>query len=370
MLPMLCLALAAPPNPDPSADFFDPAKPVRTVRIDVDKPNLEQLRKEPRKYVKMTLTSGDQKWTDVGVHLKGAAGSYRDWNDRPALTLNADKFNKKNTNFFGLDKFHFNNSVQDWLMLNEAVCSDLCNKNNVPAPRVGHAIVHLGERKMGLYVVKEGFDKQFLKRHFENADGNLYDGGFLQDIEANLELDLGKPCEWKDLRELVAAARETDHKKRLEKLDAILDLKRFYKFWAIEVLCGDWDGYCRNRNNYRLYRDPTTKKFVMFCHGKDQLFQNPGDAIVHGWNGLLARKLFDTDEGRKQYYAALNELCKKDFTKDALWKVIDAQSAKIKLAQESIQKGSSGGYGNELNAYKERVKQRVEFCTREAAKLK
>lgn len=370
MLPVLFLSMAVPPTPDPSADFFKPSTPAVNIRIDVDRANLDQLRREPRKHVKMTVTSGDKKWTDVAVHLKGAAGSYRDWNDKPALTLNIDKFNKKNDAFFGLDKFHLNNSVQDWLYLSEAVCSDLCLKNNVPAPRVGHAIVQLGDRKMGLYLVKEGFDKTFLKRHFDDAGGNLYDGGFLMDVDANLELDMGTACDWKDLKALAAAARETDQKKRLELLDKLLDLKRFYAFWAIEVLCCDWDGYTRNRNNYRLYKDPKTGKFVFFCHGKDQLFQNPGDGLVHGWGGLIARRLFETEEGRKQYYATLNALLKKDFTVPELNRTIDAQAARVKAALNAFQKGSGDNYMNEVKNYKDRVKQRVDFCLKEAPKLK
>ena len=50
-----------------------------------------------------------------------------------------------------------------------------------------HAIVEIAERKMGLYVVKEGFDTYFLKRHFGTAAGTLYDGGFLQEIDQKLK---------------------------------------------------------------------------------------------------------------------------------------------------------------------------------------
>src|SRR5215217_4664214 len=88
---------------DPSDELFKPTGPVPKFEITVDKANLDQLRREPRKYVRCTLKVGDKTYKDVGIHLKGAAGSYRDWNDRPALTVNMDKFTKGQS-FMGLNK--------------------------------------------------------------------------------------------------------------------------------------------------------------------------------------------------------------------------------------------------------------------------
>ena len=74
----------------------------------------------------------------VALKLKGAAGSFREWDDRPALTLNMHKFNKGGT-FHGLVKFHLNNSVQDETYLHELLCSELFRRAGIPAPRVTRA---------------------------------------------------------------------------------------------------------------------------------------------------------------------------------------------------------------------------------------
>src|SRR6185436_20169429 len=93
----------------------------------------------------------------------------------------------------------------------EWICADLCRDAGVPAPRVTHARVWLNGRDLGLYVLKEGFDKPFLVRHFGSAAGNLYDGGFCADLDSNLEKDSGNgPDDHSDLRALVAACREAD----------------------------------------------------------------------------------------------------------------------------------------------------------------
>ena len=91
--------------------------------------------------------------------------------------------------------------------------------------RAAHAKVELNGRNLGLYVLVEGYNKQFLKRYFKNPNGNLYDGGFLKDINQPLEKTSGEnPNDQSDLRVLAAAAREPDPAQRLARLDKVLDL--------------------------------------------------------------------------------------------------------------------------------------------------
>ena len=70
------------------------------------------------------IEEGGKTYENVGIHLKGAAGSFRGIDDRPALTLNFDKF-QKGQDYHDLDKIHLNNSVQDPSYLNELICSEL-----------------------------------------------------------------------------------------------------------------------------------------------------------------------------------------------------------------------------------------------------
>jgi spore coat protein CotH len=361
---LTCSPAAAQTPAERSDDFFSAKEPVPTLKIELEKGQLDLLKKDPRKYVRATIRNGTTVYRDVGLHLKGAAGSFRNWDDKPALTINSDKF-KKNQSFNGMDKFHLNNSVQDGSFFNELIASDLFNACKVPAPRCTHAIVELNGRKVGLYLVKEGFDQSFLARHFERTDGNLYDGGFLRDIDQELELDSGKPCEWADLNALTKACREHDHAKRLAAMDKHLDLDRFVAYWVIEVLTCDWDGYTRNRNNYRIYKDPKTEKFVFFAHGKDQLFGNTGDALIHGWGGLCARRLFETDAGRKRYTETLKSVFAKQFDIKTIDARIDALTPRVVKALESVNKDWARDFANEAKQEKARIKARIEWVKEE-----
>src|SRR5262249_22923107 len=156
---------------DESEKLFTGGK-VLQLSIELGPKELESLRKEPRKYVKCTLKEGETVYQDVGIHLKGGIGSFRKIDDKPALTLNMDKF-KKRQRFHGLDKFHLANSVQDPSYLSEFIGGELFRAAGVPASRITHAVVTINGKKRGLYYLKEGYDHQFLKRHFKNHRGNL-----------------------------------------------------------------------------------------------------------------------------------------------------------------------------------------------------
>ena len=259
--------------------FADPQ--IRKLKINISPPELERLREDNRRYVRCDLTeNGELIYKSVAIKLKGAAGSFREIDDRPALTLNMDRFNKRQT-FHALEKFHLNNSVQDESYLHELLCSELFRAAGQPAPRVTHARVWLNGRDVGVYVLKEAFDKRFLKRHFADATGNLYDGGFLQDLDVDLEKDAGDgPDDRSDLVALREACADSDRESRWERVGKLVDIDKFIDFMALELMTGHWDGYTQSNNNYRLYFDPSTGRAHFLAHGMDQVFGDAGFPIL------------------------------------------------------------------------------------------
>ena len=362
--------VAQPPKPHPSDDVFKPGT-VWKVKITADEAAVKSLRAAPRTYTKCTLQIGDTVLKDVGIHIKGAAGSSRGWDDKPALTLNLDKFVKKQE-FKGLDKFHLNNSVQDGSYMNEIMCSELARKMNLPTARAGHAIVELNGRKVGLYVLKEGYNKGFLKRYFPTAPGgNLYDGGFLQDINADLKLDSGDPMPKRtDLKALVKACQEPDAKKRFEAVGKLVDVDQFATNAALQLLACDWDGYMRNRNNYRVYFPPNGGKAVFIPHGMDQMFGNTNDVLWHGYGGMVAGALLNHPDGKKLTIAKMNEMFDKHMKLDDLQKRVDEWAKPTAEALKAVDKNAANGFLNEIKNYKERLRQRVEYVKRELPKVK
>ena len=76
----------------------------------------------------------------------------------------------------------------------------------VPASRCSHAFVEVNGRDLGLYVVKEAFSKDFLGYFYNNTDGDLWDGGFVREIDESTEKDVGDPTDKAAIPYATAAA--------------------------------------------------------------------------------------------------------------------------------------------------------------------
>ena len=359
--PMLCVALgfwawAAPilcaaEKGDASDELFTNAT-IRHVRIEISNEGMETLRrytwqnrgKLPRASVSATVREGQLFWTNVAIHLKGAYGSFRAVDEKPGLTLNFDKL-AEGQRFHGLQKISLNNSVQNPTYVSEQIARELHNRAGVPTPRVDYATVELNGKQLGLYVLVEGWNKQFLRRHFSNVKGNFYDFGGSHDIDkptvANFGID---PTNHTALAALVAATKEKNHAKRIAEMRKTLDMDRFLSMIAVDTLIWNWDGYANNKNNYRTFIDLEKNRVVLMPHGIDMTFSQPNAPIVSGRAGLICKALLETDEGRQMYLARLREVRTNLFNVPAILKRIDELSARIEpvlAKQEALSRQQS-----------------------------
>jgi spore coat protein H len=289
---------------------------VLRIKIEIPEPGLAILRKyhwqfgsqSEREDVQVTVREGQNVFTNVALHLKGAAGSFRDIDQNPALTLHFDRY-VPGQYFHGLGKLSLNNSVQDPTFVSEQLCRELFLAAGVPAPRATHAFVELNGRDLGLYVLIEGWDKQFLKRHFRKTGGNLYDGGFLKEVTDELTTNSGQtPKNQADRIALAQAAQEPNLTNRLARLDNVLDLDRFLTFIALDVMLWDWDGYAMNKNNWRLYHDLDKDRMVFMPHGMDQMFWKPDGSILPSMQGLVAKAALEIPALRTRYFDRMKSL--------------------------------------------------------------
>lgn len=342
----------------PGAELFRPG-PLRKFQVEVRGQELERLRRNDREYVRCSVRVGDEVVRDVGVHVKGAAGSRRGFDDRPALTLNFDKF-VPDQRFHGLEKLHLNNSVQDGSLLCENICGELFRRAGVPAPRANVVRMELNGRDLGLYVLREGFDKEFVKQYFPDAKGNLYDGGFLRDVDAELTKLFGnKSRAQPELKALVAATKEPDPAKRWQRLQELLEVERFISYCALQVMCWDWDGYPMNRNNYKLYWDRNSGKITFFPHGMDQMFGDPNGPIFPNFNGLVARAILQTPEGKRRYRERMSELLTDVFRVEAITNRIHAYAAPIRQTLAERDLNAARGYDGQVQRLCDLVRQRA-----------
>jgi spore coat protein CotH len=337
---------------------------VWRIRLEVASEDLKSLRNGPREYVHATLREGTNVLRDVALRLKGS-NSFRTVDDKPSFTINCDRFSA-DQRFHGLSKIHLNNSVEDPSYLNEKLGAELFYAAGLPVPRVAHALVELNGRRLGLYVLKEGFAREFLARHFQRTDGNLYEpqAGVAPDVTGAMLRNSGDgPGDHTDLRRL-AEASASDPALRWKALGEVLDTDRFLTFMAMEILSGHRDGYCLARNNYRVYCDPTSNRSVFLADGMDQLFGRADFPVEPHMAGVVAKAVLETQEGRREYRKRLALLFTNCFKVEALTNRLQTWTDAI---ASNLTRAEARTLRREVDDLCERIRQRVLYVRHQLA---
>ncbi len=303
-----------------------------------------------------TVTVDGETYSNVGVRKKGFLGSQSD--TKPALKLRFDKYVDDRSLGGVIQRMTLNNSIQDASMVNTCLTYQIFAAAGSPSPRCNFATVTVNGKNLGLYVHAEEIKKPFLTRHFNNAEGNLYEGtvsDFAPDFRGTLEKKTNEDAdEWSDIDALVAALQDPSDG-GLEALAKAVDLDRFLSFWATEVLVGHWDGYAGDRNNYHFYREPDGP-FVFIPWGVDDTFHlkddpNPFDNISEPPPSVLAlsaipNRLYNNADWRLKYVVRLKELLNTAWNEDELLASVDQMAAIVQqhaLPEAKVAAGEDTG---------------------------
>lgn len=354
-------------NSRAGSEVFSQTSGVRHLEIEISKEGMDALRKfsfrsreeDRRTNVAATVREGNQVWTNVSVHVKGALGSFRSIDSKPSLTLNFDKWVRGQT-FHGLEKISLNNSVQDSSYLNEKICRELYNAAGVPAPRADFASVALNGRRLGLFVLTEGWNKQFLRGHFPDVSGALFEPGLSRDVTGTWATNVGAASRsLAALKAVGEATRVTDHAERLERLRESIDLDGFITMTALDCLMWNWDGYAMNRNNYRMFHDAASERIVFLPHGVDQMFWKPNGPIMTGRSGAVAKSLLETEEGRDLFLKRVRELRRTVFDVKTITNRIAQETERLRLVVARDGVAAVAAHQSAVQLWRNRVVARV-----------
>jgi len=344
------------------------AGPILSLNLEIARDGMEALRKEPRRYVEGVLREGGTAHPGVAIKLKGADGSFRPVDEKPAFTLSFAKYEGA-TRFHGLKRLHLNNAREDSTFLRQLVCGEMARAAGVPASRCTHALVSLNGRKLGLYVLVEGYTQDFLAQFFAQTEGDLYEGGFCKDIDAELTKDEGDVKDFRIIEQLIAATREEDDAKRWKALQGALDVDRYASFLAMESLMGVGDGYDFFRNNYRIYHDPVTKRLAFILHGMDQPLGDVEFPIQKQPGSMVGQAFVGCAEGRKLYRQRVVELYKKVFATKNWPARVGAVAKKLCAAVEPVDGDLSRHLAGEAAELRQIVAERVKSIGRQVEEL-
>lgn len=261
---------------DEAAAFFAAAN-LPEIELVLSDAALDALAAAPCAYQRGTLKVGDTVLEQVGIRLKGM-GSFRDVAHKASFKVKTDEF-VAGQRLFGLRRLTLNNLIQDPTFVRERLGYRFMRAVGLPAPRCNNARLTVNGEYWGVYANVESIDDEFVESRFGTAAGNLYDTSsttyfvdLLPGSEPGFERETNREApDRSDLASLIAAANEPGGS-FVDRIAEVLDLDELLRLGAAQAILADWDGYFGARNNYKLYHDLASDRFVILPWGIDQTF--------------------------------------------------------------------------------------------------
>lgn len=301
-------------------------------------------------YVKAQIVVDGEKYTDVGLRFKGNS-SYRSSANslkRP-LKIDMDKFNKKQS-LHGRDKLNLSNAMLDTAFMKEKLAYGLYKSAGLATPGVGWANVTMtvaGKTvPLGIYVLIQQVDKQFLKHHF-GADSQ---DSLLMKPEVNEWENLGDTAEeyagydikygeenveqFKQFGELMKLIKDGSDSEFESEIGKRFDLPQLAGYLAATSLLSSLDSYVGAPHNYYLMLDKADGKMRLLpwdvnesfaAHTRGASLEQLVDwDIDRPWvaDRRLLERLFQTEDFPAMYRTVLTNLTK-EFTEEKLFPKIE-----------------------------------------------
>ena len=267
--------------------------------------------------------------------------------------------------FFGLEKLNLNANHNDPSLFRAAISWHILRQIDIPSTRTSFADLYINNNFMGVYVVTEHIDEEFIKKNYEKDFGNLYkclwpaplhylgDDPEAYKFESNgrraYDLKTNKfDDDYFDLAHFISVLNNTSNQDFVCEIERVFNVVDYLKILALDVLIGNWDGYAGNKNNYYLYHDPLTDLFNYIPYDLDNTWgitwgnynwenENPYNWASYMSFGNEYRPLYDrllaVQEYRNLFTYYLIKIIDNWFNEEF---VIDYISSRQPLLSESI----------------------------------
>lgn len=301
--------------------------------------------------VPATFVIGSSIFDKVAIRYKGN-GTFLSSRDSLKRSFKIDLNDiVKGQKLVGLSQINLHNSVRDPSHMNEPIGYKLFRDAGIPAPRTAFAKVYVSvpnkyERHyFGLYNIVEDVGGAFVKANFKEKGGAL-----LKPVTQSLFSDIGD--DWSDYNQVYDPKGDlSDHQKMriietckffshasesdfVNRAGDFIDLDNFARYLAMTVWLSDMDGILGPGQNYYVYLNPDSNKFMFIPWDQDQSFgqyprgsqeQREQLSIHKPWNegNAFFEKMFKVDGFKTRYLAALKDINENVIKVDEIGKLVD-----------------------------------------------
>ncbi len=230
--------------------------------------------------------------------------------------------------FRGLRKLVLDAPHYDRTLLHERLAFDFMRRYGMPYSCANNARLYLNGEYYGLFANLERVNGQYLDRHFEESDGNLYKEGL------ELKTNEDGPLDTTRIDAFWAATT-------LSEIEALVDVPHAVDLWAGLAVLPDPDSYWAGVEiNFYLYDHPT-RGFVYLPYDMDTAFGWEGlesvDPILHehdNWQRELHLELVLSDTGWCGRYLDSLEAARQAYDVDILKDKLDLWAEQISTAMQ------------------------------------
>lgn len=342
-------------------------------------------------YVKADISINGESFDDAGLRFKGNS-SYRSAQGgfkRP-FKIDTNRF-VKGQKIYGRTKLNLSNSYLDSAFMKEKLAYELYRAAGIQTPGVGWATLTLTiegvteKQRLGVYVLVEQVDKQFVERNFEQATKGsllmkpeissnwLYPGEGPELYEPfSVKIGEDDPAPFKRFGELLQLIHSGADAAFASEIGERMDLDQFAGYLAATSLLANIDSYIGMPHNYYLLIDKAddrlrllpwdlNESFGTFTMGSSPEGLADWD-IDRPWVAelKLVERLFEIESFRNRYRSALVDLTKNTFTEENLFaRIAGFEKALAPHLSEEERVDMRMGINGDSNGYNSAVGRRV-----------
>lgn len=368
------LAMQIPGHAQTSDDLFDDGT-AHEIRLYVHPSDWARLRAN---YLENTFYPADLSWrgleaANIGVRSRGF-GSRN--GIKPGLEIEFDRYVRGQT-FLGLTSLVLDNSIQDASFLRARLSMLLFREMRIPAPRETYARLYVNSQYVGLYVMAEPIDENFLTRSFRENAGYLYeyrwrDYYYFDYLGSNTDLYSPRLFEPRTrendfdpaaIVELVHTINFAD----TSQLAEFLDLELFLRFIAVENFLAEGDGILGiwGMDNFYLYRFQNTRRFQLIPWDRNFSFLDAYRSVrANADTNVLTHRLFQIPEFDSAYTEALRRTALvAGAAGDWLDQELERAYAQMRSAalEDPLKPGTNAQFEDDVEAIRDFVRKRRDY---------
>lgn len=268
--------------------------------------------------------------------------------------------------YYGLDKLNLNGENNDPSIIRSKLSWDIFREMGVKASRANHVKVFINGTFYGLYINVEHIDDEFVQKNFSDDSGNLFKclwpadltyrgtsveaykfesgGRRTYDLKTNEDED-----NYTDLANFIIFLNRSSDEEFAEEIEDYIHVDGILQWMAVDILTSNWDNYWFLKNNFYLYQDPQTDRFVFIPYDYDNTFGIWWDGISPGidWGKRdltnwghptedrpLTSRILTIERYRKRLHYYVQQTMKFAFNEDRMFSEIDRLKTLTQRAAE------------------------------------